>query len=468
MEDDELVFNGVDGTTGAYLHAPMKLSALAAAIMGEQFPGDAVQELKYHNKQPHFGVVHRVSSEDLAQAGWALVAAVDTPEEVLDALAPLRSLRSRQAEDRYREFTGGEGYVPPEDKRAFLRKRGIGSALPANPDKMPYYVLLVGGPDSIPFSFQYQLDVQYAVGRIAFDTVDQYARYASAVAAADSMDAPRTMRLFGPRNRADRATQLSATRLVAPLENDLREEEGWEVAAVPAGECHKGTLADLLSGGDAGLLFTASHGVGFPRGHPLQRAGQGALVCQDWPGGPLPSGEQLADSSYFGGADAETLADVRTRIMMSFACFGAGTPLQDEVSALPRTASAAVADAPFVARMPQQLLAHPRGGMLAFVGHVARAWGCSFMSPKLETEHDVFLSALRALMDGWRIGHAMEYFNDKYSALTAELHELLDDVRGSGSKPDNLQMTRLWTENNDARNYIVLGDPAVRLHGNGS
>jgi hypothetical protein len=273
------------------------------------------------------------------------------------------------------------------------------------------------------------------------------------------------MRLFGPRNPADRATQLSAKHLVAPLTESLSKKmDGWEIEAIPPENSGKDALGDLLGGEKAGMLFTASHGVGFPNGHALQRSMQGALVCQEWPG-PLLSGGEFAENYYFAADDAEKLEDIRTRIMMSFACFGAGTPLQDNFADVPGTPSPALADSPFVARLPQRLLAHPRGGMLAFVGHVERALGCSFITRKVGPQIDVFVSTLNALMDGWRIGHAMDFFNDRYSGATAQLHDCLDGLRQSGDKPDEVEMARLWTESNDARSYIVLGDPAVRLHG---
>ena len=33
----------------------------------------------------------------------------------------------------------------------------------------------------------------------------------------------------------------------------------------------------------------------------------------------------------------------------------------------------------------------------------------------------------------------------------------------SGPKPRDAEMAALWVERNDAQNYVLLGDPAVRL-----
>jgi hypothetical protein len=463
VDEDTIVFNGVNGATGGYLHDLSRLPELGERILGTEVRDDAVRELVYLNKQPDFGTVHGVDEEDLAEAGWAMVAAADTPADVLDALDPLRRLRARQAGERYRECLGTAGYRSNDTKRTFLARFGVGAAQPVNPDRLPYYIVLVGGPESIPFSFQYQLDVQYAVGRIAFDTAEEYASYAESVVAGDRAGLPRSMRLFGPRNAADRSTQLSADRLVAPLGDLLCRKSTWDVATVPPDKCGKDVLADLLSGNQAPLLFTASHGVGFPKGHTRQRVNQGALVCQDWPG-PLLAAGALAPDAYFAGSDVDRLPGVGTRIMMSFACFGAGTPLLDDFPAAGED-SAALAEFPFVARLPQRLLA---GGLLGFVGHVERAWSCSFIGHRVGPQLDTFLSTLSALMSGWRLGHALEYIGNWYTQGTAELHEALDGVRKKGDRRDDPLIARLWMENNDARSYVLLGDPAVRLGAPGS
>ncbi len=147
----------------------------------------------------------------------------------------------------------------------------------------------------------------------------------------------------------------------------------------------------------------------------------------------------------------------------------------------------------FVARLPQTLLAC---GALAVVGHVERAWGCSFFWPRAGGQTTVFESMFRRLMDGHPVGLALEYFNERFAELSVDLNTQLEDVRfgvpaddaglerfpkrceccvnqnpgiseDSGVLgPSMLSETALanaWTADNDARNYMLLGDPAVRL-----
>src|SRR5690606_14128684 len=141
---------------------------------------------------------------DLAQAGWAAVfPAVEGDRDaaarqaaIRDALAPLLAHRRAEAtagDDLYREHAGELGYRAGESKQQYLARLGAGPG-PARPQKVPYYLLLVATPEEIPYRIQYQLDVHYAVGRIAFDTIEEYARYAQSVVEAETGRAARGRR----------------------------------------------------------------------------------------------------------------------------------------------------------------------------------------------------------------------------------------------------------------------------------
>jgi len=463
VTEQELVFNGIDGSTGAYLQTPQSTAEFAAVIRNEPEDLDDQDDVKIRsrNAEAHFGTGYGVDPEDLAQAGWGVIFAEGTTTEVVEALLPLLELRKEKAGERFREYRGESAPGPKETKQRWLARHKMGAG-PANPAKVPYYLLLVGDPTALPYQFQYQLDVQYAVGRISFDTANEYARYAQSVVDAERGGRAKSRRiaLFGPRNQADRATKLSAGQLVAPLETDLSGFGDWKVEASIGEDATKSRLASLLADSDGpSVLFTAGHGMAFPTSDVRQRDAQGALLCQDWPG-PLRWGSRpISEEFYFAAADVPP--GVRPEIVFAFACFGAGTPHRHDFAHLGLGGSHDETT-PFVARLPARLLAAPTMSTLAFVGHVERAWSCSFSSADVGDQREPFTDCLRAIMGGWRVGHAVEFFNQRYADLSSDLSDRWYRQEHFGERFLDSDLVRLWTANNDARSYVVIGDPAVR------
>ena len=337
--EDLALPSGVDGTTGGYLHPAARPASFAGRGLDHR---DAVQAREWLRRTagPHLGPRAGVDPRDLSSAGWGVVFSRQADPAVREALAPLLAHRRAQAAARretwYRELAGEDGYQPGDTKASFLERHGAGGAGPADPRELPYFLLLVGGPEEIPFEFQHQLDVQYAVGRVGFSTPGEYASYAGGVVAAETAAAataatapagPRRAVLFGVHNPDDLATGRMADCLVRPLAAALAgSRPDHEVETVIGSEATKARLGRLLGGEETPrLLFTACHGMGFPAGHERQRECQGALLCQDWPG-PVAWQKPIPEDHYFHAADVGEGARPAGLISFHFACHSAGTP----------------------------------------------------------------------------------------------------------------------------------------------
>ncbi|HRI66624.1 MAG TPA: hypothetical protein PK156_20385, partial [Polyangium sp.] len=202
---------------------------------------------------------------------------------------------------------------------------------------------------------------------------------------------------------------------------------------------------------------------GFSKGESLQQRRQGALLLQDWPG---PRTGRISENMYLSGDDIPSQAKLAGLITFHFACYGAGTPQYDEFTP-PGVTRDSIADRPFVAALPKKLLGHPKGGALASIGHIERAWGSSFLAAtgadgEMTPQLAVFQSTLGALMKGLPVGAALEYFNQRYAEIASDLNIVMVNEFG-GDAPTPREVADMWTSSRDARGYAIIGDPAVRL-----
>jgi hypothetical protein len=461
----EVRASGVNVRTGGYLTPALDSAVLGAIAEGRGLTDAERIEIKRRQQAgaATLGVAAGIDENDLAQAGWGIVFAADEPrtDDLLAALEPLRTLRAEQAGPLYKVFRDQDGLTLGEAGWEFLARHGAGPG-PVDPSSgVPFYLLFVGDAARLPFEQQCEVDVRHAVGRLDFEHTDELAAYATRLALAERqppVPAPPRALFWGTRNAGDLATQRSARHLITPIARTFAEDRpSWQVDGLVAAGATKAALHEALHAEQPpSLLMTASHGAGYPSGDADQRDWQGALVTQEW-GGPLLPGEITSDM-LFGAEDLDS--DVRLDGLMAFlfACYGAGTPETDHFLPEAVTGVRRIAPAPFTARLAQRMLAL---GATVVVGHVDRAWSQSFLWPLAGAQRTAFTSLFASLTKGSRIGAAMEYFNNRYAELAAYLTNEIKRPKGMIGRDEKIAF--LWTAATDARNYVVLGDPAARL-----
>ena len=415
---------------------------------------------------------------DLVRQRWGLVAPAGARgDRLLALIEPLRRWRQEAQGGApvavYRVRSEMDGPYARRWKKAVFRHEGT-----AEQDR-PRYLLLLGDLHETPLELQLELSTDVYVGRLAFSSDAGYAAYVDKVlrwegeAARDT----RARMLFYTSRDGTSATELGHRALITPSVAAFRQRQEAEAdfprthlqelggdGAVPLE-----TLLAQASEPGAGVLFTLSHGRGRPvcgwERPEARLEHQGELKLPD--GRFLPASEVASRPFLPGG------------LWFSFACFSAGTPARSSyahwlrqlpesdpnaqrgLEALPREG-----ETPFIAALPQAALANPQGP-LAVMGHVDLAWSHGFSARGRGTPSR-FIELLKELARGSRAGVAlhtlMQVLNETSSELTSLYNqEALERAHGLPSSTDLAERARLWMMRQDLANYILLGDPAVRL-----
>ncbi|NJO06797.1 MAG: peptidase C1, partial [Chloroflexaceae bacterium] len=426
--------NGINGATGAPLlqidiAAASQIVTYVPTNQTEQQREEALHQLhttkQEHVRQEHLGVVFGIDEDKLDESLWAVVVNDRDPADLLKALLPLIEHRSREQGIILPPLTFREGETcgnwyarhvpnpnvpwqtrPPvllyrsgETTERWLQRHSVSQG-PVDPRRgVPFYLLLLAQPGdlgsnagrpSIPFLFQYELDMFWSVGRLCFTDAQgqhcyaDYTAYAERVVAFEGATPAyqKQVAFFGPRHETDLATQLSADKLITPLvhgyngQAGIAERNGFAQHVLLGPDATRSNLEAVLRGTSTrpALLFGASHGVGFPADDARLLAHQGALLCQDWTGfGSIRREHWLA------GEDLTSDTRMDGLIAFLFACYGAGCPQEDqfvfEVNGNGSTRRPFIAPYDMIAQLPQRMLAH---GCLAVLGHIDRAWSHSF------------------------------------------------------------------------------------------
>ena len=512
---EELFPNGVSGASGLPLLRIDAATAAALARGGSSRDPGRLDDLHRARTRSNLydaigteGTIAGISMANLAESRWAIVVNADDDAALIKALSPL--IVQRSAEQGIvlppLHFRDGERcgawharsvdsalpwdkrppvllYQPGQSASQWLEQHGV-MAGPVDPARgVPFYLALLGRPGPlepddtafISYGFQYELDIFWGVGRICFtDGAGQhrladYTTYAEHVVGCEQRGASAAERLarevvyFGTRHATDAATERSATELLAPLAAwhaepaSLPQRLGFGQRLLLGEQATRANLSGLLSSPrPPALLFSATHGVGFPLGDARLVSQQGGLVCQEWEGFG-----RIKPEHWLAGADvAELGARAEGMIVLIFACYGAGSPQHDEFIINEQRGRPVIAPFPFVAQLPQQLLLH---GCLAVLGHVERAWSYSFSGKgRARAQIQGFQDIIGRLSEGKRAGEALDQFNVIQAARAVELVTELENI-SFGKQVRDIDLATLWMARNDARNYALMGDPAVRL-----
>jgi len=407
--------------------------------------------------------------DDPPEAGWAYVVAEDDPDRnaIIAAMEPLA--RARGMADPSAPLVVPAG----ADRGDWIDEvyKGLG-------DGRPRYLLLAGSPSVLGYPLQVDLAAAGAlVGRVAFnggDRLDAYAAYAQKVLRFDNGDpVPRRRATVVSTYGGPLDATVYSSRYLTPPVSDLLRKERFDVTDVTGKAATKQGVQDALHGSGGAVVFTATHGAGFP---PGARGADPHAVNGAWACAPAEEHTPATAWDFLVAADLPGGTVTPGGLVAQFACFGYGTTDHSSFAAWLGNPNVIEADEPFVAAIPQRLLANP-DGPIAYVGHVDIALAHGFVDPydpptdgKVHPRTSPFLSLLtKAIVELAPLGYAMRGLHERASAIASEIASTFDALEQLGIRVTDLppdQKAKLIDKvirRNDAMHFLLFGDPGARV-----
>lgn len=425
-----------------------------------------------------------VDRGDPREAGWTFLISERDPHtsEYIEIIKPLAERRGMEDPTKPLKFNNEQ----PEEWIKWYENNFHPLTTALSPSRAPQYILLVGSPDQIPFKLQSYLDILSSVGRVDFDSPEDLQTYIDKIIRLEEAGEPPTGRdaVFFATDHGIRTnggwwdpTHFSRLYMVEKLVEYVKEER-FRVHSMIGKDATKKNFLKNLTELKPAVVYTAGHGVALSnKDVQWQKRTNGAIICQELDINQPIEGQQ--EQEYLFTADDIPQQDtpfLEGSVFFQFACFGYGTPAESETSywlgkAAGRDGIEVKYGAEFVASLPKKLLAHPRGP-IAYIGHLDAAVLHGFtraeepsVTQGWETRLKPFVYAIDSLLRVNPVGLAMGDMNDRYSLCNTKLADDFDLLqRGKVEDPEAFvrELANIFVLMIDAKNYMILGDPAAR------
>ena len=351
----------------------------------------------------------------------------------------------------------------------------------------PDHVLIVGDLPAISLEVQHELAEHAYVGRLCFTRddgrpdLDGYRSYCDKVITAETTyQAPRARSMF----YCSRGDPVSEQSYGSVVRRSWRTREDREFAHRFTNWAKLAAFEEDSEG--PAILFSMCHGAYEPEA-TRQRARQGGLVLQEAIGAPY----QFLFANQF--ADRRFLAD---GFWFMMTCYSAATPdisvysswLEQLTSVVPQAyidqaRNSLAVERPFVARLPQVVLANPEGP-LGVLGHADMTWSMGYNEHRLDRRngsvetvvgaaYNAYAEVVTRIAEGTAFGVAarglLEFLDEDDEPEQAQAASFAEigqaDMPPKPEHKRNASIVRALRHMRylDRRCYILLGDPAARL-----